>query len=250
MGSGDRRRRSCRRRRPRGGAGRLVLESLPQRADLRQPPDQVARSPGRQVRGRGIGQRAERGEVRHGRGACGTDAGSGELRRSRRSTSPTAEKRTASGRRPSRRSPGSPRRCGLSRGGRRSVRVARRIERRKLGGSCRGRRAAHGRQPAVRGRGPAGRQDRAPRRDLPARFGNGNSVWRRADRWARAGRREALSGLLGEPDLEELQLDSAAAKTHPCASGSRRRAGEKCDADARRDPGRSRGASVRSSTPP
>ena len=66
-----------------------------------------------------------------------------------------------------------------------------------------------------------------PWRDLPERFGNWNSVWRRFDRWCAKGVWEALADVLGEPDLEELHLDSSSVKAHLSACGSRRRPGEK-----------------------
>ena len=47
----------------------------------------------------------------------------------------------------------------------------------------------------------------APWRDLPERSGNWNSVWRREDRRCKTGVRERLNAVLGEADLEELQLD-------------------------------------------
>jgi transposase len=66
-----------------------------------------------------------------------------------------------------------------------------------------------------------------PWRDLPARFGNWNSVWRRFDRWSAAGVWTALAEGLGEPDLEELQLDSTSVKVQQSAVGARRPASEK-----------------------
>ena len=70
-----------------------------------------------------------------------------------------------------------------------------------------------------------------PWRDLPERFGNWNSVWRRFNRWCRTGvwtrLAEALAEALGEPDLTELHLDSTSVKAHRAAAGSRRQAGEK-----------------------
>ncbi len=54
-----------------------------------------------------------------------------------------------------------------------------------------------------------------PWRDLPERLGHWNSVW--AD----------LADVLGEPDLEELHLDSSSVKAHLSACGSRREPGEK-----------------------
>ena len=63
-------------------------------------------------------------------------------------------------------------------------------------------------------------------RDLPERYGNWNSVWRRFSRWSEAGRWEAFAEALGEPDLTELQLDSTSVRTHQQGSGSRRLPGE------------------------
>ena len=66
-----------------------------------------------------------------------------------------------------------------------------------------------------------------PWRDLPGRFGNWNSVWRRYDRWCATGVWERLGGALGEPDLAELNLDSTTVKAQHSAAGSRRLDAEK-----------------------
>jgi putative transposase len=66
-----------------------------------------------------------------------------------------------------------------------------------------------------------------PWRDLPARFGKWNSVWRRYDRWCARGVWERLGGVLGEPDLDELHLDSTSVKAQHSAAGSRRLPAEK-----------------------
>lgn len=66
-----------------------------------------------------------------------------------------------------------------------------------------------------------------PWRDLPGRFGNWNSVWRRFDRWCAQGVWTRLAEVLGEPDLEELHMDSTSVKAHQAASGSRRQPSEK-----------------------
>ena len=62
----------------------------------------------------------------------------------------------------------------------------------------------------------------APWRDLPERFGNWNSVWRRYDRWCESGVWARLNAILGDPDLEELQLDSTVVRAHQHAAGARR----------------------------
>ena len=66
-----------------------------------------------------------------------------------------------------------------------------------------------------------------PWRDLPERFGNWNSVWRRFDRWCAQGVWAELVRILGDPDLEELHLDSTSVKAHQAASGSQRLPAEK-----------------------
>lgn len=57
-------------------------------------------------------------------------------------------------------------------------------------------------------------------RDLPERFGNWNSVWKRFDRWARKGRWEAIFRHLQDPDLEWLILDSTVIRAHQHAAGA------------------------------
>ena len=63
----------------------------------------------------------------------------------------------------------------------------------------------------------------APWRDLPERFGNWNSVWRRFDRWARTGVWGKVFEALQDPDLEWLILDSTIIRAHPHAAGAKKK---------------------------
>jgi transposase len=63
----------------------------------------------------------------------------------------------------------------------------------------------------------------APWRDLPERFGNWNSVWRRFDRWARKGVWQKVFEALQDPDLEWLILDSTIIRAHPHAAGAKKK---------------------------
>ena len=62
----------------------------------------------------------------------------------------------------------------------------------------------------------------APWRDLPERFGNWNSVWRRFDRWARKGAWERVFRELQDTDLEWLLLDSTVIRAHQHAAGAKK----------------------------
>lgn len=66
-----------------------------------------------------------------------------------------------------------------------------------------------------------------PWRDMPERFGNWNSVWRRFDRWCANDIWEKIVKELCEYDLEEVQLDSTSIKLHLAAVGGRREVDEK-----------------------
>ena len=63
----------------------------------------------------------------------------------------------------------------------------------------------------------------APWRDLPERFGNWNSVWRRFDRWARKGVWQRVFAVLQDPDVEWLILDSTIIRAHPHAAGAKKK---------------------------
>lgn len=80
----------------------------------------------------------------------------------------------------------------------------------------------------------------APWRDLPERFGNWNSVWRRFDRWARKGVWQKVFATLQDPDLEWLILDSTIIRAHPHAAGARKQA-DGSGGQAEQALGRSRG---------
>ena len=58
--------------------------------------------------------------------------------------------------------------------------------------------------------------------DLPERLGNGNSQWRRFDRWAKKGRWKQIMDAMRDDDLEWLILDSTAVRAHPCAAGAKK----------------------------
>jgi len=63
--------------------------------------------------------------------------------------------------------------------------------------------------------------------DLPKRFGNSDTARKRFDRWCEKDIWQRIARTLGDPDLEELQLDSTVVRAHPTACTGRRRPGEK-----------------------
>jgi len=65
----------------------------------------------------------------------------------------------------------------------------------------------------------------APWRDLPERFGNWNSAWRRFDRWCRKGAWLRIVEALKDPDLEWLILDSTVIRAHQHAAGAIKQGG-------------------------
>jgi len=60
-------------------------------------------------------------------------------------------------------------------------------------------------------------------RDLPERFGNWNSVWKRFSRWAQKGRWRKIFDHLQDPDLEWLILDSTVVRAHQHAAGAEKK---------------------------
>lgn len=62
----------------------------------------------------------------------------------------------------------------------------------------------------------------APWRDLPERFGNWNSVFQRYNRWCKRGVWDRLLAVLrGDPDLEQLLLNSTTVRAHQHAAGAK-----------------------------
>lgn len=61
-----------------------------------------------------------------------------------------------------------------------------------------------------------------PWRDLPARFGNWNTIARRFRRWALAGVWETLFLAVQEPDYEWVLVDSTTVKAHKAAAGQKK----------------------------
>lgn len=62
----------------------------------------------------------------------------------------------------------------------------------------------------------------SPWRDLPADFGNWNSVFRRFRRWAEGGVFERIfKEISGDPDLEYAMIEGTIVQAHQKASGAR-----------------------------
>lgn len=62
----------------------------------------------------------------------------------------------------------------------------------------------------------------APWRDLPERFGHWNSVFQRFNRWCKNGTwQRILDAIGGDPDLEDLLLDSSVVRAHQHAAGAK-----------------------------
>ena len=62
----------------------------------------------------------------------------------------------------------------------------------------------------------------APWRDLPERFGNWNSVWRRFHRWAAKGVWERVYRELQDGNVQWLLLDSTTIRAHQHAAGAKK----------------------------
>jgi putative transposase len=60
----------------------------------------------------------------------------------------------------------------------------------------------------------------APWRDLPERFGNWNSIFRRFNRWSKSGRWTQIFEALQDPDLKKVMLDSTIIRAHLHAAGA------------------------------
>jgi transposase len=63
----------------------------------------------------------------------------------------------------------------------------------------------------------------APWRDLPERFGPWGSVWKRFDRWAKKGVWKRIFGVLQDPDLEWMIIDSTVVRAHQHAAGAEKK---------------------------
>ena len=62
----------------------------------------------------------------------------------------------------------------------------------------------------------------APWRDLPAEFGNWNSVFTRFNRWSQKGVWESLfKALADDPDFEHVMIDATIVRAHQHAAGAK-----------------------------
>src|ERR1019366_10180329 len=64
----------------------------------------------------------------------------------------------------------------------------------------------------------------APWRDLPAEFGDWNSIWRQFRRWADSGILDVILEALGGSQVSEITLqmiDATIVRAHHCAAGGR-----------------------------
>lgn len=62
----------------------------------------------------------------------------------------------------------------------------------------------------------------APWRDLPERYGNWNSVFKRFRRWSVKGVWQQVFDALQEPDLDWLLIDSTMIRAHQHAAGQKK----------------------------
>jgi transposase len=77
-----------------------------------------------------------------------------------------------------------------------------------------------------------------PWRDLPDRFGNWNSVWRRFRRWAGGGVWGRVLAAVRDPDVSTLVLDSTVVRAHPHAAGALKKTAPRLSAGAAGGSGR------------
>lgn len=62
----------------------------------------------------------------------------------------------------------------------------------------------------------------APWRDLPERYGNWNSVFKRFNRWSKKGVWERIFQELQDPDLDWVMIDSTVVRAHQHAAGQKK----------------------------
>ena len=66
----------------------------------------------------------------------------------------------------------------------------------------------------------------APWRDLPERYGNWNSVYKRFSDWSNKGTWVKIFEALQDPDFDWLMLDSTIVRAHQHAAGQKKGRGE------------------------